>query len=140
MTSIKRPTKDLFAEKHLLAQPGAFTILCIQAEFSIPEVSGMCITFIRNSSNPRDVTLKITLTINHLYLSAWHFGKIQQLYKKKKSLQIFDLNPFDLFFFLSVFMGQRFKKKHSYCLMKTAGNALHKQRTALQFPFERPEF
>lgn len=139
MTSIKRPKKDLFAEQHSLAQPGTFTILCIQAEFSIPEVSRMCITFIRNSSKPRGVTLKITLTIHHLHLSAWHFGKIQQLYKKK-SLQIFDFNPFDLFFFLSVFMGQRFKKKHSYCLMKTAGNALHKQRTALQFPFERPEF
>lgn len=110
MTSIKRPTEDLFAEQHLLAQPGAFTILYIQAEFSIPEVSGMCITFIRNSSNPRDVTLKITQTINHLHLSAWHFGKIQQFYKKK-CLQIFDLNPFDLFFFLSVFMGQKFKKK-----------------------------
>lgn len=110
MTSIKRPKKDLFAEQHSLAQPGTFTILCIQAEFSIPEVSRMCITFIRNSSKPRGVTLKITLTIHHLHLSAWHFGKIQQLYKKK-SLQIFDFNPFDLFFFLVCFYGAKVQKK-----------------------------
>lgn len=110
MTSIKRPTEDLFAEQHLLAQPGAFTILYIQAEFSIPEVSGMCITFIRNSSNPRDVTLKITQTINHLHLSAWHFGKIQQFYKKKMSSNIW-LESIWSFFFLVCFYGAKVQKK-----------------------------
>lgn len=70
----------------------------------------MCITFIRNSSNPRDVTLKITLTINHLYLSAWHFGKIQQLYKKKKSSNIW-LESIWSFFFLVCFYGAKVQKK-----------------------------
>lgn len=84
----------------------------------------MCITFINNSVSPRNATLKISVNINHLHLSTWHFAKIRQLYLK---LQLFDLNLFD--FFLSIFMRQEFKKKkkHSYCLMKTAGNGF--QRT-----------
>lgn len=102
-----------------------------------PEEVVMCITFINNSLNPGKATLEISVNINHLHLSAWHFAKIRQLYLK---LQLFDLHLFD--FFLSIFMGQEFKKKkkHSYCLMKTAGNAFQKQRTALPFPLERPEF
>ena len=102
-----------------------------------PEEVVMCIAFINTSFNPRTVALKIAVNINHLHLSTWHFGKIRQLYQK---LQLFDLNLFDLFFFFFYFYGAKVQKKHSYCLMKTAGNAFHKQRTALLFPFERPEF
>lgn len=115
--------------------PGSEQVFSLLLYFSsgwvppAPEEVVMCITLINNCFNPRKATLKISVNINHLHLSTWHFAKIRQLYLK---LQLFDLNLFDFFSFY--FYGARVQKKHSYCLMKTAGNAFQKTENYSPIP------
>lgn len=95
------------------ASSGSEQVLSLLLYFSCgwvlpaPEEVVMWLLSINTSFNPRTVTLKIAVNINHLHLSTWHFGKIRQPYQKPNRLTWICLI---FFFFLSIFMGQRFKK------------------------------